>query len=294
MNEKAEACRQFAQRYSILPSEAIESEASAIYWIHRVYTGISSAKYEQDINSDEAVVLKLMLFKLFGHVEGSLVAFVTSARSSACVISRTVLELAMSIIYILEEDPKTRLIQYFFSPLNKERKRLETLANSDANKYVDPSYFNGQSRMLDVLENWCKAWAKRIGDIDISKNWPDMFRVFEKSGYELQYRTAYATMSSKTHGQALDFLQIMAFADIAFTSRDGEPISAIVDGLVITERMIVYSGILYALEAANKYSTYFCLNDNIKEPIVTGKEVISAILFEMTTQHKKATEVLRD
>ncbi len=63
---------------------------------------------------------------------------------------------------------------------------------------------------------------------------------------------------------------------------------------IIDLYMILYSGILYALEAASKHVTYFQLNDKIKEPISVGKEVISAILSEMATQHTQATEVLRD
>lgn len=296
MNKKVLSLNDFVQRHNLVASKAIENESSAIYWIHQAYLGISSVKFNQEVTSDEAVILQLMIFKLFQHVEASIVAFVTGSKSSACVISRTATELAMSIIYILKKDTEIRLVQYLLSPMREERERLEKLAKSNVNGVIPSSFYLGQVNMLDLLEKWCQTWANHrgISNLDKIKNWPDIFRVFEQAGYEFQYRTAYSVMSTKTHNKAHDLLQLISFSDIALTSNDGTLLNAVVDNLMITERMILYSGIIYALEATHGYASYFQLNENIIEPLNTGKEVISAILSEMAMQQSQVTEVLRD
>lgn len=361
----------FNKRHNILLTDLVQHEISGIYWTVR-------AKYEIDSALSSCVdtlmteptwgLLLSMLDKVFKHVEGSLVAFITGSPASAEVIARTVVESAVNLMYILDDDRINRLFQHFSYYINQERKKLnkwenlikdmgekeadmhrlhinkkrlaldqlETFVNNARNQIgiKDNCLFcwneipvNNNNRLIEFLiQNFEVNWIKSAkieksndnkiiiisdgmnsislklnnkktkvnliindvganefivkmenGRLNIYEAWPhkiaDRFKLL---GFETSYRTVYAALSSQTHCDAEDLLNLFYIAD----SERNELLNKLEMETINFSRLLMYEGVSYYIEATYRYAVCFGLDDAIPT-LIKGKEAIEEMQLKI-------------
>jgi hypothetical protein len=87
-----------------------------IYWATCAITLLTAGYGEHSerlISEPTSAVLLNMVHRTYEPVEGALVAFATGCGASSEVIARAAIELSASVLYILAEDRRRRLIAYF-------------------------------------------------------------------------------------------------------------------------------------------------------------------------------------
>jgi len=293
MNNQETLCQQFVQKHNITMTDIVRREEAIIYWTHRARNEIQALGPLISNKPIETQFVWLALNQVFDHTEGSLVALIVGFDQSANVIARTVAESAVTLMYILETDSKDRIFQYLLHSIQEERNRLDKLHKSKEGAYFEPSYFDNHFRTCDVFEKIIKIWADSVGCVIPNKKWPDTFRLFEQTGYEAHYRTAYAMMSGATHATSANLLSTLVYLQNAIASGQDDSLEAFLNSAVLQQRMAVYGGILYCLEAAIK----FCNSNELviaARGVYDGKDAIQSALAILGHEYEQVTEILRE
>lgn len=161
----------FIKRHNILLTDLVQQEILGIYWTVRAKNEIDSAlsSFVDTLMTEPTWgLLRSMLDKVFQHVEGSLVAFITGSPASAEVIARTVVESAMNLMYILDDDRINRLFQYFSYYINQEREELNKWENlmknmDEKEANIHRLHINQKRQYLDQLETFVNNARNQIG-----------------------------------------------------------------------------------------------------------------------------------
>lgn len=115
------------------------------------------------------------------------------------------------------------------------------------------------------------------GRLNIYEAWPhkiaDRFRLL---GFETSYRTVYAAMSSQTHNDAEDLLNLFYIAG----SERNELLNKLEMETINFSRLLMYEGVRYYLEAIHRYAVCFGLDDTIPT-LIKGKETIKEMQLKI-------------
>lgn len=297
LEDQDSICEDFAKRHNLLLTGLFQREKPAIYWTIRAKLAVDSALSSKDeaLNNEPSWGLLLsMLDKTFEHVEGSIIAFITGSPASSEVIARTIVESAINIMYILDNDPNNCLIQYFLSYINQERRDIRlwselTNKMNENDSKIHHLHINQKEQALNRLEIFINDCKKQIGSNN-NKNrceWPNIFRRFEMLGFEIDYRTLYAAMCSQTHNDAEDILNYFFFV----ASGNRELLEQCAIETVNFSRLLMYGGIDYYLEAARRYAICFKLDDAI--PILNqSKDDILKLLLEIVVEKRRISNFI--
>lgn len=284
LEDQDSICEDFAKRHNLLVTGLVQREIPVIYWIIRAKLEVDSAlssKAEALNNEPSCGLLLSMLDRAFEHVEGSILAFITGSPASSEVIARTVVESALNIMYILDNDPINGLIQYFSSYINQERKELKrwlelTKKMNEKDSKIHHLHINQKEQALNKLEIFINNCKNQIGNNNSICDWPNIFTRFQILGFEIDYRTLYAAMCSQTHNDAEDLLNYFFFV----ASGNRKLLEQCGIETVNFSRFLMYSGIDYYLEAARRYAICFKLDDAL--PILNqSKDEVSKLRLKV-------------
>ncbi len=281
----------FIKSHYILSTGLVQREIPAIYWTLRARREITSAlssRVEGLITEPTWGLLSSMLDRVFEHVEGSIIAFVTGSPASAEVIARTVVESSLNVMYILKDDRINRLFQYFSYYINQERKELKrwsvlAIKMEKKEAHIHNLHIEQKRQALDTIETFVKNANEQIGIKIVNGVWPKTIEErFKLLGFEVDYRTVYAAMCSQTHNDAEDLLNYFIFV----SSGNKELLERGGIETVNFSRLLMYIGVHYYIEATHSYAKSFGLDDAI--PIlIKGKDAIAEIQLEIILEKYK-------
>lgn len=278
----------FIKNHCILLTDLVQQEIPAIYWTVRARREINSAlssRVDELIAEPTWALLRSMLDRVFEHVEGSIIAFVTGSPASAEVIARTVVESSLNVMYILNDDRINRLIQYFLHYIKQERRKLKMWSDlaikMDKNEaHIHNLSIEHKRQVLDEIETFVNNAIEQIGIKNTNGAWPKTIADrFKRLGFETSYRTVYAAMSSQTHNDAEDLLNYF----ILVSSGNKELLERGGIDTVNFSRLLMYIGVHYYIEATHRYAKSFGLDDAF--PIlIKGKDAIEEIQLSITLE----------
>lgn len=260
----------FLDRHELRDTDLLRRDILPIYWtafakilIQQGYTNLS----EEIVTTDPTVgLLFSMLDRVFEHVEGAIVAFNTGSPASAEAISRTAVESAVTILYILAVDEldqrMSRLEAYFedyFDTVDKQVKNWREVITRMSGKEAEAHSRGAQRRenankqLRQFIESQIATW-KATRNISSKIKWPNKkYSQFCEIGEETFYRTVYARMSSQTHGDAEDILRYL----LGITTEDQMLLNKGAIETVNFSRLLVYFGVQFYLKACQRYSQVF-------------------------------------
>ena len=285
-------CREFAHRHNLLDTQLVKRDLLAIYWTTRTKLEIDAnlgAHTEEFDHLDPLwALLRSMLNRIFGHVEGAIVAYVTGSTASSEVISRTAIESAINLLYILVDERKgNRIAQYLAHYFNNEQREIDQWLKA-------ASKLAGEAQKVHQLAATEKRTRihKLQGTTDFSlsqvglptteasaTNWPKISERFRLLGLEIDYRTVYAGLCSQTHNDAEDLLNYF----FAVASGNQELIDKAALETVNFSRFMLYFAVKYYITAAGGYAMRFELTKAL-EVINLGRNAISQTLEELAKE----------
>lgn len=157
-------------------------------------------------------LLVTLLGRLHNTVAGSLVLLSTGQFQQAEILSRTVMESALSFQYIMAEQSGHRLAHYFSNYVREEREQLRKWKN-EIDGVTDAWRLNHEHRILDKqaslagYEAFIEQFAATLPSLSKgSKTWPSLYDICVALGRAVEYRTVHMAMCSQVHHDAEDIL----------------------------------------------------------------------------------------
>lgn len=274
---------EFIQRHSILSTPFVQRELPAIYWIART-------KLEVDNNLRNCVdaldqldpvwaLLRSMLDRTFEYVEGAVSAYVTGSTAASEVISRTVIESAINLLFILVDKRDgshlTQYLSHYFSNEEKEIDRWLNLADglTEKGKKIHQSEAIQKQKALAYLKN---IIDKSLLELElpttnqVTGKWPNIAERFKFLNLQVDYRTTYAALCSQTHNDAEDLLNYFVFVSLG----NQNLLDKVALETVNFSRLMMYIGVKYYILAASSYAIRFGLTDAL-QGLYQGRKAIS-------------------
>jgi hypothetical protein len=214
-------------------------------------------------------VLVVMLSRIHAHVEAALVAFITGSSESAAVVSRTIIEMSISLLYILRNDQeKDSYVRYCADYLKEEGERLrrweKAATRLDATTRArHMSSIVGGKTALDKMRTALESGFLEIRAPSMAsvKPWPNAFDRFDALGLDVKYRTLYAALSSDVHGDAG---VIVTYFTVA-AAGDESKVRQLESALSKDRGLSLSTAIRYYQYAAARYAERFHLKEAIVE-----------------------------
>lgn len=150
--------------------------------------------------------------RMFGVVSGMLSLLALGHLQQAEVLSRTVMESALTLLYITQENTGARFVQFFQSYIDQEReqnrkwqKELTSLSESWRREHGE--LIAKKNDALDAMELFLQAFAADIFvPLPSKKGFPNFVAICTALNKAIEYRTIYAAMCSQAHHDAEDLL----------------------------------------------------------------------------------------
>jgi len=157
-------------------------------------------------------LLITLMRRLHDTVSGALALLALGRFQQAEILSRTVMESALSVQYIMAEHSGHRLVQYFQQYVKAEREQNRKWQN-EIEGAPAPLREEHQRRIKDKAEAlagyeaFIQHFAATLPPASIqAKAWPGTYDICVALGKAVDYRTVYAAMCSQAHHDAEDIL----------------------------------------------------------------------------------------
>ena len=130
-------------------------------------------------------------------------------------LCRTVVEASVNLYYCSRGDSTCRLLTYFKSHIETERKQNKQWQSSvNSSRYPESTKALHRARIADkenALRRYEYVLTEAFSQIGLhyaaaDKEWPSVFDRFKSIGKEVDYRTFYAALCSQAHNDAEDLL----------------------------------------------------------------------------------------
>jgi len=229
-----------------------------------------------------------MLERTFEYVEGAVSAYVTGSTAASEVISRTAIESAINLLFILVDKRDgshfTQYLSHYFSNEEKEIDRWLNLADSltENAKKIHQSKAIQKRKALVYLKNFMDKALLELGlpSTDrVTKKWPNIAERFKFLNLELDYRTTYAALCSQTHNDAEDLLNYFIFVSLG----NQNLLDRVALETVNFSRLMMYIGVKDYILAASGYAIRFGLN-NALQGLHQGSKAISEELEKIANE----------
>jgi len=273
----------FFNRHNLVPRSLSINESFAIYWGHQtiieVKTNLNLVSHNFDPTKDVLWgILFAMLERIYLHVEAANVAYITESASSSEVISRTIIESSINLLYIFNDHREgERLAQYFANYLSNEQLETEkwikvALTLPEKRREVNINSANDKVEQLRKLQDFIDFSLIGI-DLpttkSLDKSWPNISERFRLLGLNIDYRTIYATLSSQTHSDAEDLINYF----VAASTGKPEKLDALKVKHEKFSHLMLYVAIGYYINAAGKYAERFSLTNALKNINIIGVRI---------------------
>jgi hypothetical protein len=285
-------CGDFVHRHDILATQLVRRELPAIYWTSRTKLGIDAdlSTHTEELGHVDPQwgLLQSMLDRTFEYVEGAIVAYVTGSTASSEVISRTAIESAINLMFILVDKREgNRLSQYLAHYFDNEQREIDQWLKATSNMAIEAQKVhqlaaNEKRTRISKLQETTDFSLSQIGlpttKASIAK-WPNISERFRLLGLEIDYRTVYAALCSQTHNDAEDLLNCF----FAVASGNQELIDKAALETVNFSRFMLYFAVEYYITAASGYAIRFELAKAL-EATNLGRNAIAQTLEEIATK----------
>ena len=150
--------------------------------------------------------------RMYNVVSGALSLLALGRLQEAEILSRTVMESALSLQYLAEENSGTRFVQYFEHYLGQEREQnrkwqKEVDGLSDEWKSDHEARIKGKNEALDNTALFIEHFAEAIGvNYPSEKGYPNFIGICTALNKVIDYRTIYMAMCSQAHHDAEDII----------------------------------------------------------------------------------------
>lgn len=257
--------KQFADRHSLILTEALEYERLAIYWttVANILVHDGYSQFDDEFFQSEPTVgiLLNMLDRTFEHVEAAIVAFTTGSGSSCEVIARPAMEASVNLLFILSGDKVARLHSYFShylegvdEQIGKWIKATAKMLPREAEAHREGA--DRRKRANETMKSLVEHVMAEMRDLSESKireKWPNIAERFKAIEQESAHRTVYARMCSQTHNDAEETLRYF----YAVTSGNSDLMQRIGIETVYFSRFMLYFAVSFFLLVSARYAKSF-------------------------------------
>ncbi len=240
-------------------------------------SGLSSSH-----NPVDGVVLTL-INRLYEVVSSALILAAHGRLQQAEILSRTVMESALSVCYITQADTDDRLVRFFAAYIKQERdqnqKWAKLLPSLSADARADhEARIAAKNEAMEHLTVFVEAFAKEIGvTYPNDKGYPNAFDICAAVDKAVDYRTVYAAMCSQAHHDAEDILNEL----IVGVSANASTLSAqLVRETHNFSIFLMLHGIRYYLEAMRSIGRRYALL-SVADQSARSYEVVSSLMHEV-------------
>ncbi len=150
--------------------------------------------------------------RMYNVVSGTLSLLALGRFQQAEILSRTVMESSLTLMYLAQADSGARLVQYFEHYVKQEREQNKKWQKELA-KLPDECKFDHEARIKDkngALDNmtlYIEHLADAIGiKFPSEKGFPNFIGICTELNKAIDYRTVYMAMCSQAHHDAEDIL----------------------------------------------------------------------------------------
>jgi hypothetical protein len=157
-------------------------------------------------------LLITLIGRLHDAVSGALALLVIGKHQQAEILSRTIMESALSIRYILNDHTSQRLARWFLSYVQTERDQNRKWKNEILNVQAELRE-DHQRRILDkegaldgyeaFIQEFAATLPTQLSQVN---RWPNIYDICVALGKAVDYRTVYTAMCSQAHHDAEDIL----------------------------------------------------------------------------------------
>lgn len=193
--------------------------------------------------------------RMYNVVSGTLSLLALGRLQEAEILSRTVMESALSLLYLAEGDSGTRLVQYFEHYLGQEREqnrkwRKELAVLPDEWKSDHEARIKDKNEALDNTALFIEHFAEAVGvKYPSEKGYPNFIGICTALNKAIDYRTIYMAMCSQAHHDAEDIINDL----IVGTSPNVHELSARLERETNNFSIfLVLHGVRYYLECLGK------------------------------------------
>lgn len=238
-------------------------------------------------------LLLSILDRTFEYTEGSITALVTGSTASSEVITRTVVESAINLLFILGDDKNGyRLPQYLAYYFDKEQEEIDKwikLAENmnDEERDVHRSSALRKRDAINKLNEYTNTALSQLGLPTTEKlktQWPNVAERFRLLNLDVGYRTLYAALCSQTHCDAEDLLNYFVLVSLG----NHDLLEKVSLETVHFSRFMIYLGVKYYLMAATGYAIRFKL-PNAMENTKSGRDIIAKQLENISMELRPRT-----
>lgn len=150
--------------------------------------------------------------RMYNVVSGTISLLVLGRLQQAEILSRTVMESALSLLYLAEADTGARLVQYFEHYIGQEREQnrkwqKELAALPDKWRSDHNARIRDKNEALDNMALFVEHFAQTVGvKYPSEKGYPNFIGICTALNKAIDYRTVYMAMCSQAHHDAEDIL----------------------------------------------------------------------------------------
>ena len=218
--------RDFCQRYNLLSSSPLEPDLPVIglmdHGMESFSEALGRASRDNLILVEEPVwaIVRAMILRGFAHADAGFVCLATESAATAEVVSRVILESALNVLYILQQDRVGRLFDYLAGYVRQERSELtkwKALLGGmmEQEAAVHRQEIEQKETAITQQEFITQQFAHDAGITRAPQPWPKIADRFRAVGDEVDYRVLYAAMCSQTHNDAEDLFNTFVLGALA-------------------------------------------------------------------------------
>ena len=293
MNEEAYRAilRIFGDRHGVPMSSMSKGLADTACATSAPYLLMIECLDQLDPTDPTGGLLITLLERTYMTAAGSLVLISHGHLREAEILSRSVLESAATISYIVREAPQERLARFFGAYVNQERDQNRKWKNDL--EHAPPGIQQDHRLRIDRKNEALDGYEKIIDDLVShfgihmakAKAWPTLVDRLTALGRRLEYRTVYAAMCSQAHHDAEDILNHF----MANCHPDSDRLAARMEREADTFSIfMVLFGLRWFLEAVHDVCTSF----NFPTVVVEARTSLERVHreLEMMTEHLDSGE----
>ena len=223
--------------------------------------------------------------RVYDTVSGTLSSAAQGRLQQAEILSRTVMESALSLCYITQTDSGPRLIQFFEHYIAQEREQnkkwLRELASlSEAGRTDHEARITSKNEALNNTAEFLRMFAMHIGvAFPSEKGYPNLLGICTALGKAIDYRTVYMAMCSQAHHDAEDILNELIVGTSSNESVLSPQLERETNNFSI---FLVLHSIRYYLECMKSIGTRYKFH-SVAEQSDKSYGVISNLLLEVSS-----------
>lgn len=235
------------------------------------------------INSIDGLLITLTN-RLYNVVSATLSLLALTRLQQAEILSRTVMESSLTLMYLAQADSGIRIVQYFESYVGQEREQnrkwQKELSSLPEEQRLDhEARIKDKNEALDSMELYIRHFADAIGVVFPSgKGFPNFIGICTALNKAIDYRTVYMAMCSQAHHDAEDILNNLIVGTLPSESNQSAQLENETNNFSI---FLVLHAMRYYLECLEKIGARYKFG-SVEQQTLKSHSVISSLAAEVS------------